>query len=98
MNPNQRLRELSKLAAMHSAKGDSQQAAMMESIFADTAMTTLQKQMGMEMTGASTGGVYVGETASAETEQIDRAELNALSGNRPPNHWAALAFGKYDKD
>lgn len=98
MTPNQRLRELSRMAAMHSSKGDQQQAAVMESIFADTAMTTLQKQMGMEMTGGSGGGLYTGEQGGHEADQIDQAEISALSGDRPPNHWAALAFGKYEKE
>lgn len=95
MTPNQRLRELSRVAAAQAGKGDPKQAAMMESIFADTAMTTLQHQLGTEMGGG--GGVYLGEQASAETDKVDQAELNALSGGRPKNHWAALAFGKYEK-
>jgi len=94
MTPNERLRELSRIAAMQTAQGDPKQAAMMESIFADTAMTTLQSQLGTEMGGG--GGVYLGEQASPEVEQIDQAQLNALSGDRPKNHWAALAFGKYE--
>lgn len=95
MSPNQRLRELAKFAAHESAKGDKKQAAMMESIFADTAMTTLQSQLGSEL--GSTGGMYLNEEQAKKSEEIDQAELQALNGNRPTNHWAALAFGKYQK-
>lgn len=95
LSPAQRLRELAKLTAVHSAQGDSKQAAIMENIFADTAMTTLQQQLGTEMGGS--GEVYLGEQANPAIEQHDQMELNALSGGRPKNHWAALAFGKYEK-
>lgn len=95
LSPAQRLRELAKLTAVHSAQGDSKQAAIMENIFADTAMTTLQQQLGTEMGGS--GEVYLGEQENPAIEERDQMELNALSGGRPKNHWAALAFGKYEK-
>lgn len=97
-SPNDRLREVARMTALYSTNGDQKQAKVMESIFADTAMTTLQNQMGSEMSaGGGANGMYVGEANSKENEQIDQAQIQALNGGRPMNHWAALAFGKYDK-
>lgn len=95
MNPSQRLKELAKLTAVHTAKGDSKQATMMENIFMDTAMTTLQQQLGTESSGG--GGVYLGEQANSAVEQHDKMELELLNGGRPNNYWAALAFGRHEK-
>lgn len=95
LSPAQRLKDLAKVTAVHSAKGDTKQAAIMEQIFADTAMTTLQQQLGTEMGGS--GDVFVGHTSNPAVEQHDQMEIMALNGGQPVNHWAALAFGKYEK-
>lgn len=97
-SPNDRLREVARMTALYSTNGDQKQAKVMESIFADTAMTTLQNQMGSEMSGGgNANGMYMGEAATKEDEQMDQAQIQALNGGRPMNHWAALAFGKYGK-
>lgn len=97
-SPNERMRELVRMTAMHSANGNEKQAAIMENILTDTAQTTYLKQRGAEGTGAAGmgGKTYV----SKEEEQYDKAQLDALNGiggNKGSNHWAALAFGKYEK-
>lgn len=92
MGPNQRLQELAKTVAQNASGGNPKHARMMESIFADTAMTTLQKQLANGDGGGN--GVYVGEEYTQETQQADLAELQALGGGAPQGHWAALAFGK----
>lgn len=91
MSPNQRLKEIARMTAMTAAGGDSKQAAMLNAIFEDTAMTTLQKQMGAVNTG--NGNLFIGEQVDPNVEAADRAELEALSGGHGANHWAALAFG-----
>ncbi|MFA6050795.1 MAG: hypothetical protein WC761_06425 [Candidatus Paceibacterota bacterium] len=92
MNPNQRLHDLARTVAQNASGGNPKHAKMMESIFADTAMTTLQKQLANGEGGGH--GVYVGEEYTQEIQQADMAELNALGGGAPQGHWAALAFGK----
>lgn len=91
---NARLDELSRVAAEQCSHGDPQQAAMMESIFVDTAKTTLQKRLAFE----GGGGAYVGEPMSAQEEALEMAELDQLAGGQGAGHWAALAFGKYEKE
>lgn len=93
MHPNARLQELARTVAQNSSGGNQKHAKMMESIFADTAMTTLQKQLGAGDGGGH--GVYVGETYTAEAEHADVMELQALGA--ASGHWANLAFGKYNK-
>ena len=92
-HPNARLQELARTVAQNSSGGNPKHAKMMESIFADTAMTTLQKQLGAGDSGGQ--GVYVGETYTAEAEHADVMELQALGA--ASGHWANLAFGKYNK-
>jgi hypothetical protein len=92
MGPNQRLQELARTTAQNASGGNPKHAKMMESIFADTAMTTLQKQLANGDGGGN--GVYVGEEYTQETQQADLADLQALGGGAPQGHWAALAFGK----
>lgn len=91
MTPNQRLKEVARLAAGAAAGNNPKQAAMLNAIFEDTAMTTLQKQMGALNTGD--GSLFIGEQVDPSVEAADRAELEALSGVHGTNHWAALAFG-----
>jgi len=93
MHPNARLQELARTVAQNSSGGNPKHAKMMESIFADTAMTTLQKQLGAGDGGGQ--GVYVGEEYTPEAEHADVMELQALGA--ASGHWANLAFGKYNK-
>jgi len=88
--PNDRLKEIAKIAAQDASKGDPKSAAMMASIFEDTARTTLQSQMGAEGKGGG-GDVYTG---NPEEEQKEMKTLDALSGGRGVSHWATVAFGK----
>ncbi|RKZ96599.1 MAG: hypothetical protein DRQ43_04170, partial [Gammaproteobacteria bacterium] len=94
--PNSRLDELSRMTAAQCAHGDPTQAAMMESIFADTARTTLQERLSAE--GGGGGGSYMGASASPEEEAQEMAQLDHLTGGHGTGHWAALAFGKYSKE
>ena len=94
MSPNARLQEISRLTAAQASGGDPQQAKMMESIFADTAQTTLQNMIGNEGGGH---GMYTGEPTDPQEEQQEMAVLDVLSGGKGAKHWAALAFGKYNK-
>lgn len=96
MSQNTRLQTLSRVAAAEAAGGDAEQAKMMEAIFADTAQTTLQSQLGYESHGGA--GIYTGEQANPEQEAKEMAALDALSGGKGAQHWAALAFGKYSKE
>lgn len=95
MSPNAKLQTLSRIAAAEAAGGDKEQAKIMEAIFADTASTTLQKQISYESHGGSS--LYANEQISPEEERQEMAELDALSGGKGAEHWAALAFGKYNK-
>ena len=91
---NTRLQELTRRAAAEASGGDPQQAKMMEAIFADTAASTLQRQLGYESHGSA--GLYSGEP-DPEQERQDMAALDVLSGGKGAQHWAALAFGKYNQ-
>lgn len=91
MTPNQRLKEVARITAGAASGGNAKRAAMLSAIFEDTAMTTLQKQMGALNTGD--GGLFIGEQVDPSVEAADRAELEALGGAHGTNHWAALAFG-----
>ena len=92
--PNERLQALSRMAAAQCASGNPQQAAMMESIFSDTAKTTLQERLAAE----GGGGAYIGAERSPQEEAQEMAQLEQLTGGHGAGHWAALAFGKYSKE
>ena len=60
---------------------------MMASIFADTAKTTLQEQLGAESKGPA-----LADSASRQTDKLDPVETFG-SEDQPEDHWARLAFG-----
>ena len=92
VRPNSRLDELTKMTAAQCAHGDPSQAAMMESIFADTARTTLQERLAAE------GGGGYARPVDPQQDAREMAQLEQLTGGHGTGHWAALAFGKYSKE
>jgi len=60
---------------------------MMASIFADTAKTTLQEQLGAESKGPA-----LADSASRKMDQLDPIDAFGAEG-QPDDHWARLAFG-----
>ena len=60
---------------------------IMASIFADTARTTLQEQIGAESKG---GIIGQGDNATRTMDSLDPVE--AFGDERSPDHWAQLAF------
>jgi hypothetical protein len=87
VTPNTRLNEAVKLTANLISKGDPKKAAMYESLIADTARTTLQKQLASQMTG---GGALMEGAVLPEERAIDQAQLGMFAANQ---RWAQLAFG-----
>lgn len=87
ITPNARLNEAVKNTAVMVAKGDVKQSKMYESIFMDTARTTLQDKLAAEMGQGGGGGR--GRPATAEEKEFDKAVLTAFEGN---SRWATLAF------
>jgi len=60
--------------------------SVMASIFADTAKTTLQEQLGAESKGPA-----LADRASRQMDQLDPIDAFGQEGN-PADHWAKLAF------
>jgi len=87
VTPNSRLNEAVQRTAMMVAKGDHQKASMFEKIIADTARTTLQKQLSAQMTGA--GNLMEGAVLPEE-KAFDNAQLGVFAAK---DRWAILAFG-----
>lgn len=88
---NNRLNEAVKATAMAVAKGDPKQSKMFESVFMDTALTTLQEKLHSDKALSSGGaGGFAGLPATPEQREIDQAQLNSFAGK---NTWAKLAFG-----
>lgn len=85
--PNTRLNEAVKLTANLVAKGDPKRASMFEGIIADTARTTLQKQLAA---GVSGGGALTEGAVLPEEKAFDTAQLGAFAAK---DRWAVLAFG-----
>jgi len=96
-SPAERLKHIAKMTAMQTAKGDQRQANIMEQIFTDTAMTTLQQQLGNERSMSGNAGVYLGEQQDPTVDRADQMQIQALAGGLPKNYWASLAFGKAGK-
>jgi hypothetical protein len=92
ITPNTRLNEAVKMTANAIAKGDPKKASMFESLIADTARTTLQKQLSAQMTGA---GDLMGGAALPEERAFDQAQIGMFAAN---NRWAQLAFGNKAKN
>ncbi len=59
---------------------------IMASIFADTAKTTLQEQLGAESKGPA-----LADSASRQMDQLDPVDAFGEEG-QPDDHWARLAF------
>jgi hypothetical protein len=84
---NKRLSDAVRMTALSVAKGDSSRSKVLESVFMDTARTTLQKQLNSEM-GMGVGG---GSGPATPEERIqDQRQLNAFEAK---SRWAHLAFG-----
>jgi hypothetical protein len=95
VTPNTRLNEAVKMTAAGMAKGDPKRASMFESIIADTARTTLQKQLSAEMTGGSGGLMGMGAPALPEERAFDQAQMGMFAAK---DRWATLAFGGKPKN
>lgn len=86
---NTRLNEAVRATAMAVAKGDPRQSKMFESVFQDTAMTTLQEKLQADKVLAGGGG-YAGMPATPQQKESDEAQLNSFAAK---GRWANLAFG-----
>lgn len=82
----QSLRDAVSLATRFVAGGDVKKASMYEGIFADTARTTLQKQLAATTSGA---GVLVESAVTPEERTFDQAQLGQFEAK---DRWALLAF------
>jgi hypothetical protein len=87
VTPNTRLSEAVRVTTQFVSKGDPSKAALFEGIIADTARTTLQKQLSVQITG---GGEIMGGTVLPEDKAFDQAQLGAFAAK---DRWAMLAFG-----
>jgi hypothetical protein len=91
ITPNTRLNEAVKMTTHLVSKGDPKKAALYQSIIADTAKTTLQKQLANQMSG---GGALMEGAVLPEEREIDQAQLGMFAANQ---RWAQLAFGGKNK-
>jgi hypothetical protein len=89
---NTRLNEAVRMTTQLVSKGDPKKAALFESIIADTARTTLQKQLTDQLSG---GGMLTGGAALPEEREFDKQQLGMFAAN---NRWATLAFGSKPKN
>lgn len=87
ITPNTRLNEAVRMTTQLVSKGDPKKAAMYQNIIADTARTTLQKQLANQMTG---GGALMEGAVLPEERALDQAQLGMFAANQ---RWAQLAFG-----
>lgn len=85
--PNTRLDEAVRMTTHMITKGDPTKTALFQSIIADTARTTLQKQLANQMSGG--GGTLLEGTTLPEEREFDKAQLGMFAAN---NRWAQLAF------
>jgi len=92
MTPNTRLNEAVRVATQLVSKGDPSKASLFEGIIADTARTTLQKQLSAQIAGG--GGEVMEGVVLPEERAFDQAQLGAFAAK---DRWAALAFGRKDK-
>ena len=89
---NNKLNEAVRITTQLITKGDPKSAALFESIIADTAKTTLQRQLSAQMSG---GADLMGAGAvGPEDRDFDKAQLNMFEAN---SRWAQLAFGNNTK-
>lgn len=87
ITPNTRLNEAVRVTTALVTKGDPKKAALYQNIIADTARTTLQKQLANQMTG---GGALMEGAVLPEERELDQAQLGMFAANQ---RWAQLAFG-----
>ena len=90
-SPNSRLSEAVRMTAYQLSKGNPKTASMYESIVADTARTTLQKQLNSQVSG---NGELVNEATLPEEKAYDSAQLGLFAAN---TRWAQLALGNKGK-
>jgi len=88
--PNKNLTESVRIATHMVSKGDPKKKALYESIFNDTARTTLQKQLASEMGGAG----LMESSIMPEEREFDQAQLGIFAANQ---RWAQLAFAGENK-
>lgn len=93
LTPNTRLSEAVRITAHMVSKGDPAKASLFESIIADTARTTLQKQLADQMQGS--GGLMAGGGALPEEREFDKQQLGMFAAS---NRWAAMALGNKAKN
>lgn len=91
VTPNTRLNEAVRVTTHLITKGDPKKMAMYQNIIADTAKTTLQKQLANQMSG---GGVLMEGAVLPEEREIDQAQLGMFAANQ---RWAHLALGGKNK-
>lgn len=92
VTPNTRLNEAVRLTTHLVTKGDPKKAALFQNIIADTAKTTLQKQLANQMTG---GGALMEGAVLPEEKAFDQAQLGLFAANE---RWAQLAFAGTNKN
>lgn len=85
---NERLNNAVKITANLIAKGDPKKAALLEQIVADTARTTLQKQIKSEL---SLGSMDADLPATPEQKEKDNQQLNLFAAK---DRWAEVAFSR----
>lgn len=88
VTPNSRLNEAVKVATQLVSKGDPGKTSLFQGIIADTARTTLQKQLSAQMTGG--GGEIMEGAVLPEERAFDQSQLGAFAAK---DRWAMLAFG-----
>lgn len=88
---NSRLQAAVELTTRLLAGKDPAKASMYESIIADTARTTLQKQLAAGTSGA---GILTEAAVSTEERQFDQAQLGQFEAK---DRWALLAFAGKSK-
>lgn len=92
VTPNTRLNEAVRLTTHLVTKGDPKKAALFQNIIADTAKTTLQKQLANQMSG---GGALMEGAVLPEEKAFDQAQLGLFAANE---RWAQLAFAGTNKN
>jgi len=82
---------INSIAASFGIGGDSSQQDLMKEIFTDTAVTTLQQQHEIGMTG---GTIPMNLPATEEQAKEDEESLKKLSVCGDMSRWAKVAFAK----
>lgn len=90
------LQHLVETAAQNVARGDQSLANQYASIFADTAMNTIPKQMANDRDRSGYSGL-AGVGMPQQMEKVSAEELQSLAPMGDMSHWAQLAFGTAGK-